>query len=89
MGGIRGSQTLGFDDITAVEGDDDLPLQFQYQAGDCRLYYTAENIYHPKTMWKSAKEAIWGNGPCVKGSTGGTGSFEDWKKGKKNESECG
>lgn len=108
---IRGSQTLGFDDITAVvdaaksvyretpekldsmlkegierfikvaprpleefpikvrsgqvnflngyqEGDDDLPLQFQYQAGDCRLYYTVENIYRPETMWKSAKEAI-------------------------------
>ncbi|KAH7154748.1 hypothetical protein DER46DRAFT_578566 [Fusarium sp. MPI-SDFR-AT-0072] len=71
------------------EGDDDLPLQFQYQAGDCRLYYTAENIYHPKTMWKSAKEAIWGNGSCVKGSTGGTGSLEDRKKGKKNESEGG
>jgi len=142
MGGIRGSQTLGFDDITAVvsaaksvyqdtpeklefitkeeikrfikvaprpleefpiklrsgqvnildayqEGDDDLPLQFQYQAGDCRLYYTAENIYHPETIWKSAKEAIWGNRSCVKGSTGGTGSLEGRKKGKKNESEGG
>ncbi|KAH7203228.1 hypothetical protein BKA60DRAFT_656445 [Fusarium oxysporum] len=142
MGGVRGSQTLTFDDIaTAVsvakavyretpeklefitkeenerlmklaprpleefpiklgagqvnflnayqEGDDDLPLQFQYQAGDCRLYYTAENIYHPETIWKSAKEAIWGNRSCVKGSTGGTGSLEGRKKGKKNESEGG
>jgi hypothetical protein len=140
MGGVRGSQTLSFDNIATVvsaakalyretpeklefitkeeierfmkvaprplaefpiklrsgqvnflnayqEGDDDLPVQFQYQAGDCRLYYTAENIYHPKTMWKSAKEAIWGNGSCVKGSTGGTGSLEDKKKGKKNKSE--
>ncbi|WKT54095.1 hypothetical protein QSH57_004679 [Fusarium oxysporum f. sp. vasinfectum] len=142
MGGVRGSQTLTFDNIATVvsaaksvfretpeklefmtkeenerfmkvaprpldefpiklrsgqvnflnayqEGDNDLPLQFQYQAGDCRLYYTAENIYHPKTMWKSAKEAIWGNGSCVKGSTGGTGSLEGRKKGKKNESEGG
>ncbi|SCO88942.1 uncharacterized protein FRV6_13070 [Fusarium oxysporum] len=71
------------------EGDHDLPLQFQYQAGDCRLYYTAENIYHPETIWKSAKEAIWGNGSCVKGSTGGTGSLEGRKNGKKNESEGG
>ncbi|KAM5371545.1 hypothetical protein BFJ70_g211 [Fusarium oxysporum] len=139
MGGVRGSQTLTFDDISTVvsaakavyretpeklefitkkenerlmkvaprpleefpiklgagqvnflnayqEGDDDLPLQFQYQAGDCRLYYTAENIYHPETIWKSAKEAIWGNRSCVKGSTGGTGSLEGRKKGK-NESE--
>ncbi|KAJ4044557.1 hypothetical protein NW761_008532 [Fusarium oxysporum] len=142
MGGVRGSQTLTFDDIaTAVsvakavyretpeklefitkeenerlmklaprpleefpiklgagqvnflnayqEGDDDLPLQFQYQAGDCRLYYTAENIYHPETIWKSAKETIWGNRSCIKGSTGGTGSLEGRKKGKKNESEGG
>ncbi|KAK2689147.1 hypothetical protein QWA68_011718 [Fusarium oxysporum] len=142
MGGVRGSQTLTFDDIaTAVsvakavyretpeklefitkeenerlmklaprpleefpiklgagqvnflnayqEADDDLPLQFQYQAGDCRLYYTAENIYHPETIWKSAKEAIWGNRSCVKGSTGGTGSREGRKKGKKNELEGG
>jgi hypothetical protein len=142
MGGVRGSQTLTFDNIATVasaakvvyretpeklefmtkeenerlmkvaprpleefpiklgsgqvnflnayqEGDDDLPLQFQYQAGDCRLYYTAENIYHPETIWKSAKEAIWGNGSCVKGSTGGTGSLEGRKKGKKNESEGG
>ncbi|EXK35972.1 hypothetical protein FOMG_09164 [Fusarium oxysporum f. sp. melonis 26406] len=142
MGGVRGSQTLTFDDIATVvsaakavyretpeklelitkeenerlmkvaprpleefpiklgagqvnflnayqDGDDDLPLQFQYQAGDCRLYYTAENIYHPETIWKSAKEAIWGNRSCVKGSTGGTGSLEGRKKGKKNESEGG
>ncbi|KAJ4152219.1 hypothetical protein NW765_017728 [Fusarium oxysporum] len=142
MGGVRGSQTLTFDNIATVvsaaksvyretpeklefmtkeenerfmkvaprpleefpiklrsgqvnflnayqEGDDDLPLQFQYQAGDCRLYYTAENIYHPETIWKSAKEAIWGNGSRVKGSTGGTGSLEGRKKGKKNESEGG
>ncbi|KAM0084548.1 hypothetical protein ACKRZS_003198 [Fusarium odoratissimum] len=136
MGGVRGSQTLTFDDIATVvsaakavyretpeklefitkeenerlmkvaprpleefpiklgagqvnllnayqDGDDDLPLQFQYQAGDCRLYYTAENIYHPETIWKSAKEAIWGNRSCVKGSTGGTGSLEGMEEQKK------
>ncbi|KAK7422685.1 hypothetical protein QQX98_001473 [Neonectria punicea] len=72
------------------EGDDDLPLQFQYQAADCRLYYTVENIFHPETTWKSAKQAIWGNGTCIKGSTGGVGSLEDReKKAKKNETEGG
>ncbi|KPM35720.1 hypothetical protein AK830_g10836 [Neonectria ditissima] len=72
------------------EGDDDLPLQFQYQAGDCRLYYTIENILHPETTWKSAKEAIWGNGTCIKGSTGGLGSLKDREnKAKKNETESG
>lgn len=58
------------------EGEDDLPLQFQYQASDCRLYYTVENVYHPHTIWQAAKEAIWGTGACVAGSTGGIGSLE-------------
>ncbi|KAJ4245240.1 hypothetical protein NW762_014110 [Fusarium torreyae] len=68
------------------EGEDDLPLQFQYQAADCRLYYTAENVFRPETTWKSAKNAIWANGSCIDGSTGGTGSLQD-KTSKKNESE--
>ncbi|KAM0186590.1 hypothetical protein ACHAPI_011614 [Fusarium lateritium] len=59
------------------EGDDDLPLQFQYQAADCRLYYTADNVFRPETTWASAKAAIWGNGSCIEGSTGGTGSLKD------------
>ncbi|KAJ4313271.1 hypothetical protein N0V84_009499 [Fusarium piperis] len=65
------------------EGEDDLPLQFQYQASDCRLYYTVENVYRPHTIWQAAKEAIWGAGTCVVGSTGGDGSLE--YKGKGNE----
>ncbi|KAI8660248.1 TSPc domain-containing protein [Fusarium keratoplasticum] len=63
------------------EGEDDLPLQFQYQASDCRLYYTVENVYRPHTVWKAAKEAIWGAGTCVVGSTGGVGSLEYKSKG--------
>ncbi|KAF4969642.1 hypothetical protein FSARC_3157 [Fusarium sarcochroum] len=67
------------------EGDDDLPLQFQYQAADCRLYYTIENIFRPETTWKAAKNAIWGNRTCVEGSTGGAGSLEDKKNKEKQE----
>ncbi|KAM0421490.1 hypothetical protein ACHAPT_010663 [Fusarium lateritium] len=63
------------------EGEDDLPLQFQYQASDCRLYYTVENIHYPDSAWKSAKEAIWGAGACVIGSTGGVGSVGYKSKG--------
>ncbi|KAI8715137.1 TSPc domain-containing protein [Fusarium sp. LHS14.1] len=63
------------------EGEDDLPLQFQYQASDCRLYYTVENVYHPHTIWKAAKEAIWGAGTCVAGSTAGVGSLDYKSKG--------
>ncbi|KAF4449008.1 Peptidase S41 [Fusarium austroafricanum] len=68
-----------------MEGNDDLPLQFAYQAADCRLYYTLENILHPETVWQSAKQAIWGNGTCIKGSTGGAGSLGDKNKNKYTE----
>ncbi|KAM0231673.1 hypothetical protein ACHAP5_010965 [Fusarium lateritium] len=68
------------------EGDDDLPLQFQYQAADCRLYFTSENILRPETTWASAKAAIWGNGTCIEGSTGGKGSLKD-KESKDDKAE--
>ncbi|KAM0546730.1 hypothetical protein ACHAPJ_010658 [Fusarium lateritium] len=59
------------------EGNSDLPLQFEYQAADCRLYFTAENVLEPATGWAAAKEAIWGSAGCVQGSTGGKGSLKD------------
>lgn len=62
------------------EGDDDLPLQFQYQAADCRLFYTAQSIDVPSTIWSLAKAAIWENKGCVSNSTGGPGSLADRSK---------
>ncbi|KAI1172056.1 hypothetical protein F4777DRAFT_563341 [Nemania sp. FL0916] len=62
------------------EGDDNLPLQFQYQASDCRLFYTAKNILEPASTWADAKAAVWGNSGCVANSTGGKGSLEDRTK---------
>lgn len=64
------------------EGDDDLPLQFAYQAADCRLFYTYENLVRPATVWAAAARAVWGcdgagnggTGACVPGSEGGMGS---------------
>lgn len=59
----------------------DLPLQFEYQAADCKLYYTYDNIVDPTTACASAKGAIWGNDGCVYDSTGGRGSKEDRESG--------
>ncbi|KAJ4015539.1 hypothetical protein NW752_007000 [Fusarium irregulare] len=59
------------------EGNSDIPLQFEYQAADCRLYFTVENVLEPATAWVAAKEAIWGSAGCVQGSTGGKGSLKD------------
>lgn len=57
-------------------GNGQLPLQFEYQASDCRLFYKYENVIKPATIWTEAKKAVWGGGHCVEGSTGGKGSKE-------------
>ncbi|KAI0813875.1 hypothetical protein GGR55DRAFT_676804 [Xylaria sp. FL0064] len=62
------------------EGADHLPLQFDYQASDCRLFYTAKNLVNPSSTWADAKAAIWGDRGCVTNSTGGRGSLEDRNK---------
>ncbi|KAK3209942.1 hypothetical protein GRF29_44g1176347 [Pseudopithomyces chartarum] len=123
MGGVRGAQSLAFDQIDTEaeaidtqaltpdqlklakatvpnvnalpwylpggnvnlrnayqEGDDDLPLQFAYQASDCRLFYTATSLDDPSETWSQAKAAIWGGKDCVSNSKGGKGSLEDRSK---------
>ncbi|KAK4503771.1 hypothetical protein PRZ48_004686 [Zasmidium cellare] len=53
------------------QGDDSVtPLQFWYEAADCRRFYTFASINDQSLVWKTAYEAIWGNGTCVTGSTG-------------------
>ncbi|KAI0438931.1 hypothetical protein F4803DRAFT_554562 [Xylaria telfairii] len=64
------------------EGADHLPLQFDYQASDCRLFYTAKNIVDPSSTWADAKDAVWGDAGCVTNSTGGRGSLEYRSKNK-------
>ncbi|KAF2635276.1 hypothetical protein P280DRAFT_473987 [Massarina eburnea CBS 473.64] len=47
-----------------------LPLQFVYDAADCRLYYTKDTLFNQTALWMSAAEAI--KSPerlCVSGST--------------------
>ncbi|KAI1347051.1 hypothetical protein F5Y01DRAFT_307823 [Xylaria sp. FL0043] len=66
------------------EGADHLPLQFDYQASDCRLFYTAKNLVDPSSTWADAKAAIWGDRGCVSNSTGGRGSLEDRNKNNSN-----
>lgn len=49
-------------------GEDNMPLQFVYEAADCRLFYTYENVVRPATSWVAAARAVWGNGSCVPAS---------------------
>ncbi|KAK8119573.1 Peptidase S41 family protein ustP [Apiospora kogelbergensis] len=54
-----------------LKSDAAVPLQFRYEAADCRLYYTLRNLYNMTQQWTDVHEAVWGEGPrCVAGSTG-------------------
>lgn len=55
------------------EGDDATPLQFIYEAANCRLFYTAENYVQPATAWLAATDAMFDKGLCVKDSTRAVG----------------
>ena len=53
-----------------VRHGSDVPLQFVYEAADCRLWYTKEMMNDYTVLWKAAADAIWkNNSMCVDGST--------------------
>jgi hypothetical protein len=46
------------------------PLQFIYEASDCRVFYTPETYSDPDLAWKQAWNAFSDSSKCVEGSTG-------------------
>ncbi|CAI7617654.1 unnamed protein product [Penicillium bialowiezense] len=56
--------------------DDQTPLQFVYEAAECRLFYTLDNYLERETVWQAAAKAMFGDGQCVEGSTKGKGSLD-------------
>ncbi|KAI9702997.1 MAG: hypothetical protein M1836_008211 [Candelina mexicana] len=54
-----------------IRKDQDIPVQFQYDAADCRIYYTAETLSDYSKLWTYAANAIFSDSKlCVPGSTG-------------------
>lgn len=54
-----------------ARNDENIPLQFVYEAADCRIFYTFNTVYNYTNLWQYAANAIWSNpGLCVQGSTG-------------------
>ncbi|KAI9708473.1 MAG: hypothetical protein M1820_003934 [Bogoriella megaspora] len=54
-----------------VQPNDPTPLQFKYEAADCRIYYTLANVYNMSRLWRDAAQATWDDSSlCVEGSTG-------------------
>lgn len=56
--------------------DDQTPLQFVYEAAECRRFYTIENYLQRETVWQAAAMAMFGGAGCVEGSMGEDGSLD-------------
>jgi hypothetical protein len=46
------------------------PVEFIYEAADCRLFYTLPMVQDVTKVWKAAFDAYWKKQGCVPGSTG-------------------
>ncbi|CZR66660.1 uncharacterized protein PAC_16561 [Phialocephala subalpina] len=54
-----------------VRRNETIPLQFAYEAADCRIFYTPKTVYNYTALWQYAADAIFTNPSlCVSGSTG-------------------
>lgn len=54
----------------AVRKGSNTPLQFTYEAADCRIYYTPRTVYNYLNLWNYVVDAIWRNPSlCVADST--------------------
>ena len=54
-----------------VRRNETIPLQFAYEAADCRIFYTPQTIYNYTALWQYAADAIWSKPSlCVSGSPG-------------------
>lgn len=62
--------TLNALDNLRMNDTQEIPLEFVYEAADCRLFNTLESIADVTKLWKLAVDAKWGDGKCVEGSTG-------------------
>ncbi|KAK3994474.1 hypothetical protein QBC44DRAFT_391790 [Cladorrhinum sp. PSN332] len=61
-------------DWESEDGDGDVtPLQFRYEAADCRVFWTWEMMRDVTVIWERVREVVWGGGKCVDGSSTGEG----------------
>jgi hypothetical protein len=62
-GAVNGQNGYAEDDL------DGLPFHFQYQAANCRLFYTQRMMADVSETWRRAASVQWHGQPCVHGST--------------------
>ncbi|KAE9370993.1 hypothetical protein N431DRAFT_441047 [Stipitochalara longipes BDJ] len=61
--------TFNSGNIIRSDDETNTPTQFLYDAADCRLFWTAENLLDVTTIWEKAADYRWGNGKCVQSSS--------------------
>ena len=62
----------------AVRQGEDLPLQFNYEAATCRIFYTTHTVYNYLNLWNYVVDAIWRNPSlCISGSANGTSTDDN------------
>lgn len=49
------------------------PLQFVYEATNCRIFYEAEDMADMSNLWNRVANVTWGGDKCVDGSSTGSG----------------
>ncbi|KAH7408226.1 hypothetical protein DE146DRAFT_365948 [Phaeosphaeria sp. MPI-PUGE-AT-0046c] len=63
--------TAGINIRDQVRANDNEPLQFKYQAADCRIYYTIANVFNMTRLWHDVAAAAFDDvSLCIPGSTG-------------------
>jgi hypothetical protein len=63
--------TAGINIRDQVRENDTTPLQFKYEAADCRIYFTKANVFNMTRLWRDAAAAAFDDPSlCVQGSTG-------------------
>lgn len=64
-----------------IRKDEYFPLQFAYEAADCRIFFTLANFANYTQLWTDAADALWsiagGQAHCVPDSTGHTSDATD------------
>ncbi|PVI08225.1 hypothetical protein DM02DRAFT_156160 [Periconia macrospinosa] len=53
-----------------IRKDEKVPLQFKYEAADCRIYFTFANLYNTTQLWRDVAATMTDKSRCVEGSTG-------------------
>lgn len=68
----KAASSINLRDNIRMNDEGQTPLEFVYEAADCRVFYTPEMIRDVEAVWRKTVDARWGDAKkvCVEGSTG-------------------